>query len=159
MGMRAEFEVRKLPDSFVTFENKYSFVDDEKAQPDRFGRKRQKMVTEKVESHGGYLFVIRGKPGHSIRLTTLDQIEAMKLSVHPRIIDDQTGEQVDERGIPLSVAHIVNGRSGGNVSGSHNTDVDVEQGGDDLFEVVAGNEDRIDAPVPASVDAKILELE
>lgn len=131
MSFRAEYEVRKLPDDFITKEMRYNFVDDEKATPDRFGRKRQKMVSELVESTGGWLFIVKGKPGHSIRLTSLDQIEAMKLSTTPRRIDEQTGEEVDERGVPISVAHLVNG-SPANTSGRHGTDVDVQTTDDDL---------------------------
>jgi hypothetical protein len=157
--MRAEFEVRELPQSFVTKEKRYSFVEDETATPDRWGRKRQKMITEDVDSRGGWLFVIRGKPGHSIRLTSLEQVEAMKLSIRPRMIDDQTGEEVDERGIPLSVAHIVNGGRTGSMSGPHATDIDVEQTGDSLFEIESGDEDAVSAPIPDTVKAKIAELE
>lgn len=134
MSFRAEYEVRELPKDFVTKEMKYTFVDDEKATPDRFGRKRQKMVSELVDSHGGWLFIVKGKPGHSIRLTSLEQIEAMKLAVVPRRIDEQTGEEVDERGVPISVAHLVNG---GQVqtTGRHSTDVDVQTSDDDLGNV------------------------
>jgi hypothetical protein len=146
--MRAEYEVRELPDTFVTYEKRYSFVEDEKAIPDRYGRKRQKMVEETVESRGGWVYVVRGKPGHSIRLTSRDQMETHKLSPSPRMIDDRTGEEVDNRGIPLSVSHLVGGgnRVSANTGGKFNTEVDVTSNGDDDLAIEHGPEDRIEAP-------------
>src|SRR5215475_2341664 len=103
MAIRVEYEVRKLPDSFVTKETHYDFVDDEKAPPDRYGRKRQKMVSTQVESRGGWLYIVRGKPGHTIRLTSLEQIEAFGLATSPKLIDANTGEEVGPDGVPLLV--------------------------------------------------------
>lgn len=155
--MRAEYEVRELPDTFVTYEKRYSFVEDEKATPDRWGRKRQKMVEETIESRGGWVYVIRGKPGHSIRLTSKDQMETMKLSAQARMIDDATGEEVDHRGVPLSVAHIVNGGVSANTGGKFNTEVDVMSDGNDALDIEAGSEDRIDPP--STVLSQIEKLE
>jgi len=150
MSFRAEYEVRKLPDDFVTTEMRYNFVDDDKATPDRWGRKRQVMLSEKVESRGGWLFIVKGKPGHSIRLTSLDQIEAMKLATTPRRIDEQTGEEVDERGVPVAVAHLVNGGQV-HTTGRHSTDVDVQTSDDDLGNMT----DPIDESVVANQIAKL----
>lgn len=136
MGMRVEYEVRKLPDTYVTKERRYSFVDDDTIPPDRYGRKRQKMVVEDVETTGGWLFIMRGKPGHSIRLTSLDQLAAFKLKSTPRMIDNESGEEVGEDGIPLIVKQQLNAaKSLGNLSGPFNTDIDVEQSvtGDEEF--------------------------
>lgn len=128
MGMRVEYEVRKLPDDYITMEKRYTFVDDEKAPPDRWGRKRQKMVVEDVASTGGWLFIMRGKPGHSIRLTSLDQIAAMKLKSTPRMIDNESGEEVGEDGIPLIVKQQLNAAKRlGNLSGPFGTDIDVNE--------------------------------
>lgn len=163
MGYRVEYEVRKLPDSFVTSEMRYTFVDDDKAQPDRYGRKRQKMVSEKVESRGGWIFLIRGKPGHSFRLTSLDQIEAMKLSPYPRLIDNDTGEECDESGIPLNVQAQMNAsKSMGNVSGRHGTEIDVMDNsatGDEALDASFDGVHDESGPVPQSVETAINNLE
>lgn len=158
MGYRVEYEVRKLPDSYVTKEMRYSFVDDEKAQPDRFGRKRQKMVSEEVESRGGWLFIVRGKPGHSFRLTSLDQIKSLGLSERPRLIDNETGEEVNEQGIPLSVvSQLEHSRTFGNMSGPHGTDIDVTTDAADMEFGVPELGDE--ANVPEGVQSQIEALE
>jgi hypothetical protein len=107
-------------------EEHYEFIEDDKAPPDRYGRKRQKMVHSKVKSHGGWLFIIRGKPGHTIRLTSLDQLEGFGLGTTPKMIDANTGEEVDEHGVPKIVRRMLEmERTFGNMTGSHGTDIDV----------------------------------
>lgn len=156
-----DYEVRILPNSYVTERLEYAFEDDPKQKKDRYGNPRQKMVTKMVEERGGVLIVVRGKPGHSIRLTSLDQALDLKLidadtfaalsdgkgggllKMRPRLIDTGTGEEVNESGIPLNIAReLEHGttmpknagrRAGGNVE----TDIDVNTTGD---EDIAGNE-------------------
>lgn len=139
MGMRVEYEVRKLSDDYVTKELHYSFVDDEKATPDRYGRKRQKMVVSNEESRGGWLFIIRGKPGHSIRFTSLEQLRAFGLNETPRMIDNESGEEVGEDGIPLIVKQQLEAaKRFGTLTGPHGTDVDVDAPmltGDEALEI------------------------
>lgn len=164
MGMRVEYEVRKLSDDYVTSEMHYSFVDDEKAPPDRYGRKRQKMVVEKGESRGGWLFIIRGKPGHSIRFTTLDQLRAFGLSDTPRMIDNESGEEVGPDGVPLIVKQQLEAaKRFGTLSGPHGTDIDVDQPvltGDELLDVEEGNEaDVAGVEGQQAVDSMIGKLE
>jgi hypothetical protein len=131
MGSRVEYEVRQLPDSYVTYETQYEFVEDEKARPDRFGFKRQRMVPKRVESRGGWLFIMKGKPGHTLRLTSLDQMEAFGLKSTPRIVDNETGEEVGPDGVPLAVkAQLEAARRFGNLSGPHGTDIDVTDNAD-----------------------------
>ena len=130
--IRVEYEVRKLPDTFVTTEKRYEFVEDDKAPPDRFGRKRQKMVETEEESRGGYLFIIRGKPGHTVRFTSLDQIRQFGLGTTPRMIDANTGEEVDEHGVPKIVRSMLEvERTYGTLTGSHGTDIDVQSDASD----------------------------
>lgn len=155
MTVRVEYEVRKLPDTYVTREKRYSFVDDDKAQPDRFGRKRQKMVEEEVESRGGYLYIVRGKPGHTLRLTSLEQMQAFGLSPTPRMIDANTGEEVDEHGIPKSVRKMLEiERTYGNLSGSHGTDIDIQSDAseEDLSTGLDSGDERDESVVNAAIE-------
>jgi hypothetical protein len=162
MTVRVEYEVRKLADSYVTHEMQYSFEVDEKAPRGRFGEQRQRMVSKMVEVRGGWLFIIRGKPGHTIRFTTLEQIEAFGLKPTPRLIDANTGEEVDKFGVPLIVRkQLEMERQYGNMSGAHSTDIDVIQNdaadadlSDGLDE--GGNDHAIDESV---VDNAIEKLE
>lgn len=110
MAMRAEYEVRKLPDTFITKATKYGFEMDEKGRKNRFGELPQRITIEEngLVEKGGWIILVRGKPGHSIRITSLDQARQHKLKVVgteivPRFIDSQTGEEVNEEGIPLTV--------------------------------------------------------
>jgi len=158
-AIRVEYEVRKLPDTFVTKEMRYSFVVDEKAPRNRWGEPRQKMVSEEVESRGGYLYIVRGKPGHTIRLTSLDQIAAFGLSDKPKLIDANTGEEVDEHGVPLTVRRQLEmERTYGTMSGPHNTDIDVQSNAadEDLGQGLDSGEGTGDESV---VDAAIEKLE
>lgn len=138
MGIRSEYEVRKLPDDYTTFETAYEFVDDEKQPKDRYGNARKRMVSKQREVKGGWLFIVRGKPGHSFRLATLDQVEALKLSIKPRMIDTSTGEEVNEHGIPLHIAEEL-ARNGATVAsqrsagGAIEVDVDVNSTGDEAL--------------------------
>lgn len=164
MGMRVEYEVRKLPDDYITKEVRHSFIDDEKAPPDRYGRKRQKMVVETVDSHGGWLFIVRGKPGHSIRLTSLEQIEAMKLRAEPRMIDNESGEEVGADGVPLIVKEqLAAAKRIGTLSGPHDTDIDVERGAtgdEELGTPELGDEvGAFSNEGPAAVEKQIATLE
>lgn len=163
MGMRVEYEVRKLAEDYVTSEMLYSFVDDEKAPPDRYGRKRQKMVVEKGESRGGWLFIIRGKPGHSIRFTTLEQLRAFGLSATPRMIDNESGEEVGADGIPLIVKQQLEAaKRFGTLSGPHGTDIDVDQPiltGDESLDLELGNEGEVTGEGQEAVDSTIAKLE
>jgi len=155
-----DYEVRILPEDYVTHRLEYAFEDDPKQRKDRYGNPRQKMVTKQVEERGGVLIIVRGKPGHSIRLTSLDQALDLKLidtdtfnrltehkdgllAMRPRLIDTGTGEEVNEQGIPLNIANeLANGTtmpSGAprNARGNVDTDVDVNTTGD---EDIAGND-------------------
>lgn len=160
MAMRMDFEVRILPDDYVTVNEEIAFEDDPKQKKDRYGNARQKMVTKKVETRGGVLIVVRGKPGHSIRLQTLDQALDLKLitpeqfadlggangdlkKLRPRLVDINTGEEVNEHGVPLNIAaELANGTTmprdaGRHARGNVDTDIDVNTTGD---EDIAGNE-------------------
>lgn len=160
MAMRMDFEVRILPDSYITKQVEYAFEDDPKQKKDRYGNPRQKMVTVEREVRGGVLIVVRGKPGHSIRLQSLDQALDLKLidadtyarlggaagditKLRPRLVDLATGEEVNEQGIPLNIAReLAEGttmpkNAGRSAGGNVETDVDVNSTGD---ENIAGDE-------------------
>lgn len=176
-----EFEVRLLPDSYVTQETVYAFEEDPKQKKDRYGNPRTKMVSKEVETRGGVLIVVRGKPGHSIRLTSLEQALDLKLIDHetfarlsahkdglkalrPRLVDTGTGEEVNEQGVPLNIAReLEHGTTMPKAAGKHargnvETDIDVNGTGD---EDIAGN-DAPDDDVMAGhehVASKLAELE
>lgn len=111
MSIRAEYKVKKLGDDFVTQEVHYAFEQDGDRK-DKNGNLRLKMVPKLIESRGGWIFEFPGKPGHSIRLTSLDQMKQFGIRDTPRLIDDQTGEEVSASGVPLDIAHLVNEASG-----------------------------------------------
>jgi hypothetical protein len=163
MGMRVEYEVRKLSAEYVTTERAYTFVDDDTVPPDRWGRKRQRMVVEDKQSTGGWLFIIRGKPGHSIRLTSLDQLKDFKLKESPRMIDTESGEEVGSDGIPLTVKEQLNAaKRFGNLSGPGGTDIDVSSPdltGDEPIEVDEGRELDPRSEGAEAVDSTIAKLE
>lgn len=160
MAMRMDYEVRILPDSYVTISEEIGFEDDPKQKKDRYGNPRQRMVTKQVETRGGVMIVVRGKPGHSIRLNSLEQALDLKLIDHeryielggangdltklrPRLVDINTGEEVNEQGIPLNIAReLAEGttmpkNAGSTAMGRVDTDIDVNQTGD---ENIAGDE-------------------
>ena len=112
----AQYQVKAMPKDYTTTETKYSIVqeymkDDEgKFERDEEGRKIKKgpiqVVSEQVESKGGLLFTFPG--GHSIRLTSPEQLKQFGLNENPRLVDLDTGEEVNEHGVPLSLANYVN---------------------------------------------------
>lgn len=128
MGVRVEFEVYKLPDTFITSSMHYAFEQDGDRK-DKHGNVRMKMEQKLVEERGGFLIKVRGKPGHSIRVTSIEQAIALKLlppeakELRPRLINTETGEECDEHGVPLSVVAVV-----GKEHGAIDTDVDVDKG-------------------------------
>lgn len=155
MAVRVDYHVRILPDDYVTKVTEYGFVDDDKAAPDRFGRKRQKMVAKEVEIRGGVLVLVKGKPGHSLRLTSLEQALDFKLidydqyvelkagaglqGLRPRLVDMNTGEYVNEQGVPLNIARELEEgttmpkHAGRSARGRVDTDIDVNTTGDEDF--------------------------
>lgn len=133
MGVRVEYEVVKLPDSMKFQAVHYAFEQDGDTK-DKNGNLRKKMVQKVVEESGGYLIKVRGKPGHSIRVTTLEQAVALKLLgpdvdiskavLEAKLINTETGEECDRHGVPLSVVAVVGENHGSRID----TDVDVERG-------------------------------
>lgn len=97
--IKAQFQVQPIEKSYETFETQYSM---EKAAD---GTKQ--MVQKQVASKGGYLFTMPN--GSQIRLETLEQIKHFKLDTKPQLIDITTGEEVNEAGVPLSIANLVQG--------------------------------------------------
>lgn len=115
MNIQAQFVPTAMPKSFETTEDRYSIVqeyvkDDEgKFERDEGGKKIKlgpaKMIKETVVSKGGILFTM--PRGHSVRLTTAEQIKEFGVATKPRLVDLDSGEECDETGRPLSLAAFV----------------------------------------------------
>ena len=97
--IKASYQVQKIGNEYETFENRFSM---KKGQDGTY-----RMEMESVATHGGYLFTMPN--GSQIRLETLDQIKQFKLDTKPQLIDITTGEEVNEAGVPLSIANLVQG--------------------------------------------------
>lgn len=97
--IKAQFAVQPIPKDYETVATHYKMV----KQHD--GTVRMEQV--QVPSKGGHLFTMAN--GSQIRLESLDQIKHFNLDTKPVLIDIQTGEEVNEQGIPLSVANLVQG--------------------------------------------------
>ncbi len=97
--IKAQFQVQKIPEDYKTFETQYVMV------KGRDGT--MQMEQKQVASTGGYLFSMPN--GSQIRLETLEQIKQFKLDTKPQLIDITTGEEVNEAGVPLSIANLVHG--------------------------------------------------
>lgn len=78
------------------------------------------------ESTGGILF--KFPRGHSIRLTTPEQIKQFRLTDTPKLVDMDSGEEVNEQGVPIALAGIIKGAN--NVHGGDfgESDVQAENG-------------------------------
>ena len=64
------------------------------------------------ESTGGILF--KFPRGHSIRLTSPDQIKQFRLTDTPKLVDMDSGEEVNEQGVPVSLAGVISGANNPN---------------------------------------------
>jgi hypothetical protein len=107
MGIRASYRVDVIPDDYVTEKIVYAYVPDPEAEQIP-GKPTKKIRTETVvQEKGGWLFTF--PRGHQIRCTTKQQIELLGLSTSPHLIDDSTGLQVNEHGIPIDIADHVKG--------------------------------------------------
>ena len=117
MTIIPEYLVKALPKDFTTTETHCKMVqeyliDEETKKPfrDEHGQRVKKgpakMVRDDaVESKGGIMFTFPN--GSSIRLASQHQLDLFKLTDQPRLIDTATGEEVDERGVPKSLAQYV----------------------------------------------------
>lgn len=107
MAIRASYRVDVIPDEYVTEKIVYAYVPDPDA-PQEVGKPVKKIRTETVvKEKGGWLFTF--PRGHQIRCTSKQQIELLGLSTSPHLIDDSTGLQVNEHGIPIDIADHVKG--------------------------------------------------
>lgn len=97
--IKAQFDVQPIPKDYKTEAVEYQMV----KQKDGTLR----MEPKKVASTGGYLFTMSN--GSQIRLESLDQIQHFKLDTKPKLVDIMTGEEVNEHGVPLSIANLVSG--------------------------------------------------
>lgn len=123
----AAYMPKALPKEFKTTETHVKIVqhfvkdDDPKSKDglarDENGRRIKAgpntLEMHEVESTGGIMFTF--PRGHSIRLTDPAQLKQFKLSEQPRLVDLDLGEEVNEKGMPLSLLSVINdeGKSGG----------------------------------------------
>lgn len=111
MRIVPQYTPRAMPKTHVSIEDRYSI------KKNKDGTKE--LVKEEVESKGGVMFTFPA--GHSIRLATIEQIEQFRLTTKPRLVDIDTGEEVNELGVPVSLAQFV--ANGGMSGGDFGTDV------------------------------------
>lgn len=108
MGVRIEYTVEKLPESYVTTKKVYKYIPDPdwKQEDHGNGAVRPRIrVEEEVEEHGGWLFTFMR--GHQIRVTSMEQMKLFGIHERPRLIDESTGFECNEHGVPLDIAHVV----------------------------------------------------
>ncbi len=117
MTIIPQYLTKALPKDHVSLETHCKMVqeyllDDETGKPirDENGQRVKKgparMVRDdNVESRGGIMFTFPS--GASIRLATQNQLDLFGLTTEPKLIDTATGEEVDERGVPKSLAQYV----------------------------------------------------
>jgi|SRR5882762_252473 len=98
MAIRADYSVVKLPDTYVTTKTVYRYEKDA-TDPSGKGRIRYEEI---VEEKGGWLFTFLR--GHQIRLTDEKQIALFGLATTQRLIDDSTGLEVNQQGVPIDIA-------------------------------------------------------
>lgn len=105
MAIRASYRVDVLPKEYVTEKIVYKYVKDPDAEQE-VGKPTKKIrIEERVVEEGGWLFTF--PRGHQIRCTSEQQIKLLGLSTSPHLIDDTTGLQVNENGIPIDIADHV----------------------------------------------------
>lgn len=117
MRIAMAFTPKALPKTFETEEvhakivQNYVKDDDEKDgfARDEHGKKIKAgpatVQFETVKSTGGVMFTF--PRGHSIRLTTADQIKQWGLSTKPKLVDMDSGSEVNEKGIPVNMLHLL----------------------------------------------------
>lgn len=111
MNIQPQFVPTAMPKTYETTEMRYRMVteylqDDEgEFVRDENGRKIKKgpsrMEAYEHTSKGGVLFTMPN--GNSVRLTTPEQIQQFKVATKPRLIDLDSGEEVDEQGRPVAL--------------------------------------------------------
>lgn len=104
MAVTAEYFVRKIPDTKEYEETHYAYEQD--GQPDAKGNVNRTLVQKKVITKGGWLIVFPN--GHSIRLATQDQLRHFQLEQKAKLVDRDTGLEVNEHGIPVALQHLLN---------------------------------------------------
>lgn len=117
MAIIAQYMPKPLPKDHVSLETHCKMVqeyviDEETGKPDRDDNGKRikkgpaKMVRDdSVVSRGGVMFTFPN--GNSVRMATQSQLDLFKLTMQPKLIDTATGEEVDERGVPKSLAAYV----------------------------------------------------
>lgn len=104
MAITAEYFVRKIPDTKEYEELHYAFEQDGK--PDAKGNVRTRMVQKTVITKGGWLIIFPN--GHSIRLATEDQLKHFGLEQKAKLVDRNSGLEVNQHGIPVALQHLIN---------------------------------------------------
>lgn len=118
MAIIAQYMPKPLSKDFETYETHCRMVQDyvidpETNKPERdlaTGQRIKKGPArmerdDKVVSKGGVMFTFPN--GNSVRMATQSQLDLFGLTMQPKLIDTATGEEVDERGVPKSLAAYV----------------------------------------------------
>jgi hypothetical protein len=132
-----DFDVRKLPETFVRVVEERVWKDTGKK--DNKGNAQFAWEAIRVEKRGGYAILVKGNPGHSIIVDSVEQAKALRLvpqdyqgtELRPRLINTQTGEECDERGVPLTVLAQLD--AGHNSDSHQSVDVDTNPKASDEF--------------------------
>ncbi len=104
MAVSAEYFVRKLPADKEYEEVHYAYEQD--GQPDKKGNIKHNLTQKKVITKGGWLIIFPN--GHSIRLATDEQLRHFGLEQKAKLVDRDTGLEVNEHGIPVALQHLLN---------------------------------------------------
>lgn len=98
MAVTAEYFVRKFPDTKEFTEVHYGYEQDEKGN--------KSLQQKQVKTYGGWLVIFPA--GHSIRLATDVQLKHFGLEQKAKLVDRDTGLEVNVHGIPVALQHLVN---------------------------------------------------
>lgn len=104
MSVSAEYFIRKLPATKEYTEVHYAYEQDGK--PDAKGNVRNRLVQKEVITYGGWLAIFPS--GHSIRLATDEQLKHFGLEQQAKLVDRDTGLEVNQHGIPVALQHLLN---------------------------------------------------
>lgn len=124
MSVKAEYIVRKLPESFVTKEL-ISAYEQDPAPDGETVKPPKRLVSKEIESRGGWLVIF--PDGRSIRLTSEDQMKTFGLSKEAKLVDLNTGLTVNAHGIPTDLEHLL----GPDMSNVPKGDTEVLEGADE----------------------------
>lgn len=104
MAVTAEYFVRKFPADKEFVETHYGYEQD--GEPDAKGNVKRVLTQKQVTTKGGWLVIFPS--GHSIRLATDEQLRHFGLEQQAKLVDRDTGLEVNAHGIPVALQHLLN---------------------------------------------------